>query len=101
MIPDARERVMNTPPNTDNATSDMPNPLDPGDPKRTVPVLSCIVYVCKTAEGMIRGRVANLAGDDSGEISATANSERDVLLNATREFKARVLTMHGENQEIA
>ena len=59
------------------------------------------VYVCKTADGTIRGRVANLAGDNSGEISATGNSERDVLLNLTREFKARVLTMHGENQEIA
>jgi hypothetical protein len=64
-------------------------------------VFSCIVYVCKTADGTIRGRVANLAGDDSGEISATGNSERDVLLDVTREIKARVLTMHGENQEIA
>ena len=26
--------------------------------------------------------------------------KRDVLLNVTREFKARVLTMHGENQKI-
>ena len=102
MIPEAREPVMNTPSSTDSATSDRPNPLGiTGDSKPTVPVFSCIVYVCKTADGTIRGRVANLAGDDSGEISATGNSERDVLLNVTREFKARVLTMHGENQEIA
>jgi hypothetical protein len=102
MIPEVREPVMNTPSSTDSATSDRPNPLGiTGDSKPTVPVFSCIVYVCKTADGTIRGRVANLAGDDSGEISATGNSERDVLLNVTREFKARVLTMHGENQEIA
>ena len=102
MIPEVREPVMNTPSSTDSATSDRPNPLGiTGDSKPTVPVFSCIVYVCKTADGTIRGRVANLAGDDSGEISATGNSERDVLLNVTREFKARVLTMHGENQVIA
>jgi hypothetical protein len=102
MIPEVREPVMNTPSSTDSATPDRPNPLGiTGDSKPTVPVFSCIVYVCKTADGTIRGRVANLAGDDSGEISATGNSERDVLLNVTREFKARVLTMHRENQEIA
>ena len=93
---------MNTPSSTDSATSDRPNPLGiTGDSKPTVPVFSCIVYVCKTADGTIRGRVANLAGDDSGEISATGNSERDVLLNVTREFKARVMAMHGKNQEFA
>jgi hypothetical protein len=102
MISEVREPVMNTPSSTDSATSDRPNPLGiTGGSKPTVPVFSCIVYVYKTADGTIRGRVANLAGDDSGEISATGNSERDVLLNVTREFKARVLTMHGENQAIA
>jgi hypothetical protein len=44
--------------------------------------------------------VANLAGDDSGEIRAKGNSERDVLLSVSREFKSRVLKMLGENQEI-
>ena len=102
MIPEVREPVMNTPSSTDSATSDRPNPLGiTGDSKPTVPVFSCIVYVCKTADGTIRGRVANLAGDDSAEISATGNSERDVLLNVTREFKARVMAMHGKNQEFA
>src|SRR4051812_6783756 len=102
MIPEVRETVMNTPSNTDSAASDRPNPLGiTRDAKPNVPVFSCIVYVCKTADGTIRGRVANLAGDDSGEISATGNSERDVLLNVTREFKARVLSIHGANQEIA
>ena len=93
---------MNTPSSTDSAASERPNSLGiTGDAKPTVPVFSCIVYVCKTADGTIRGRVANLAGDDSGEISARGNSERDVLLNVTRDFKSRVLKMHGENQEIA
>jgi hypothetical protein len=93
---------MNTPSNTDVANSDRPNPLGiTGDSKPTVPAFSCIVYVCKAADGTIRGRVANLAGHDSGEISARGNSERDVLLDVTREFKSRVLKMHGENQEIA
>ena len=102
MITEVREPVMNTPSSTDGANSKGPDPLGiTGDAKPIVPVFSCIVYVYKTAEGTIRGRVVNRAGDDSGEISATGNSERDVLLNVTREFKARVLTMHGENQEIA
>ena len=102
MIPEIRAPVMNTPSSTDIANSDRPNPLGiTGDSKSAVPAYSCIVYVCKTAEGTIRGRVANLAGDDSGEISARGNSERDVLLNVTRDFKSRVLKMHGGNQEIA
>jgi hypothetical protein len=101
MIPEFREPVMRTPSSTDSPNSDSPNPLGiTRDSKPTVPVFSCIVYVCKTAEGTIRGRVANLAGEDSGEISARGNSERDVLLNVTREFKSRVLKMRGENQEI-
>src|SRR4051812_20886570 len=79
MISKVPEPVMNTPSSTDSAPSDRPNPLGiTEDSKPTVPVFSCIVYVCKTADGTIRGRVANLAGDDSGEISATGNSERVV-----------------------
>ena len=102
MIPEFREPVMSTPSSTDSPTSDRPNPLAvTGDSRPIVPAFSCLVYVCKTAEGTIRGRVANLAGDDSGEISARGNSERDVLLNVTRDFKSRVLEMHGENQGIA
>jgi hypothetical protein len=93
---------MSTPSSTNSPNSDSPNPLPiTGDSRPVVPAFSCIVYVCKTAEGTICGRVANLAGGDSGEISAKGNSERDVLLNVTREFKSRVLKMHGENQEIA
>ena len=92
---------MNTPSSTDSASSDIPDPLGiTGDSKPTVPVFSCIVYVCKTADGKMSGRVANLAGDDSGEICARGNSERDVLLDVTRDFKSRVLKMHEENQEI-
>jgi hypothetical protein len=93
---------MNTPSSTDSANSDNPNSLEiTGDSKPTVPVFSCIVYVCKTADGTISGRVANLAGSDSGEIRASGNSERDVLLIMTREFKLRVLKLYGENQKIA
>ena len=101
MIPEIRESVMNTPSSTDNAKSDRPTPLGiTGASRPTVPVFSCIVYVCKTAGGMISGRVVNLSVGDSGEIRASGNSERDVLLKVTREFKSRVLKMHGENQEI-
>jgi hypothetical protein len=93
---------MNTPSSTDSANSDSPNSLEvTGDSKPTVPVFSCIVYVCKTANGTISGRAANLAGGDSGEIRASGNSERDVLMKVTREFKSRVLKLYGENQEIS
>jgi hypothetical protein len=102
MIPKFREPVMSTPSSTGSPNSDRPNPLAiAGDAKPIVPAFTCIVYVFKTADGTIRGRVANLAADDSGEISARGNSERDVLLNVTREFKSRLLKMHGQNQEIA
>ena len=93
---------MNTPSSTAGANSDSPDPLGiTGDSKPAVPVFSCIVYVCKTADGTISGRVANLAGGDSGEIRASGNSERDVLLKVTREFKSRVLQMHKEHQKIS
>src|SRR5688500_866259 len=102
MLSEIRAPVMNTPSSRDSANSDRPDPLGiTEDSKPTVPVFPCIVYVCKTADGTIRGRVANLAGDDSGEIIARGNSERDVLLDVTREFKSHVLKMHEENQEIA
>lgn len=101
MIPDACEPAMNTPSSTDSANSKNPNPLGiTGDSKPAVPVFSCMVYVCKTADGTISGRVANLAGGDAGEISASGNSERDVLLEATREFKSLISATHGENQEV-
>jgi hypothetical protein len=93
---------MNTPSSTDSANSDNSNPLGiTGDSKPAVPVFSCIVYVCKSADGTISGRVANLAGGDSGEIWASGNSERDVLMKVTREFKSRVATMYAENQKIS
>lgn len=102
MIPEFREPVMSTPSSMDRPNSDRPNPLAiTGDSTPIVTAFSCIVYVCKTAAGTICGRVANLAGDDSGEISATGSSERDVLRNLAREFKSRVLKMRGANQEIA
>jgi hypothetical protein len=93
---------MNTPSSSNSANSDRPDSLGiTGESKSTVPVFSCIVYVYRSADGTIRGRVANLAGDDSEEIYATGDSERDALLKLTREFKSRVSKMHAENQEIA
>ncbi len=83
-------------PNPDN-----PNSLDiTSDSKPNVPVFACIVYVHTNEDGTIDGRVANLAGGDSGEIRASGNSERTVLGNITREFKARVLKILEESQEI-
>ncbi|QDT75567.1 hypothetical protein [Lacipirellula limnantheis] len=92
---------MNTPSNTDSANSDNPQSLGiTGDSKPAVPAFTCIVYVCKTEDGTISGRVANLAGVDAGEIRASANSERDVLMKVTREFKSRIAKMYAENQGI-
>jgi hypothetical protein len=92
---------MNTPSNTDCSNSDNPKSLGiTGDAKPLVPVFSCIIYVCKAEDGTISGRVANLAGGDAGEIRASGNSERDVLLKVTREFKSRVSQLHGDLQEI-
>lgn len=82
-------------------TPDKPNsPEITSDSKPNVPVFACIVYVCKNEDGTIDGRVANLAGGDSGEIRASGNSERTVLGNITREFKSRVFKMFEEGQEI-
>lgn len=93
---------MNTPSSTDIANPDTPKSLGiTGSSKPAVPAFTCIVYVCKTADGKISGRVANLAGDDAGEIRASGNSERDVLMKVTREFKSLVLKLYGENQEIS
>jgi hypothetical protein len=93
---------MNTPSSTDSVNSNNPKSLGvTGDSKPAVPAFSCIVYVSKTADGTISGRVANVAGSDSGEIWASGNSERDVLMKVTREFKSRVATMYAENQKIS
>src|SRR5690349_19488456 len=71
-----------------------------GDSRPTAPTFSCIVYICRTEDGTISGRVANLAGGDSGEIRASGNSERDVLMEVTREFKSRVIKCHGQGEAI-
>ena len=87
---------MNTQPN-----SDQPNSLGiTGGAKPNVPAFACLVYVRQNEDGTIDGRVANLAGGDSGEIRASGNSERTVLGNITREFKTRVLKILEEGQEI-
>lgn len=87
---------MDTQPN-----SDVPDSLGiTGDAKPNVPVFACLVYVCHNVDGTVCGRVANLAGGDSGDIGASGSSERDVLAKVTREFKALVMKMHEEKQEI-
>ncbi len=87
---------MNTQPNPDN-----PNSLGiTGDSKPNVPAFACLVYVHTGEDGTVIGRVANLAGDDSCDIQASGNSERDVLGKVTREFKARIFKLLEEGQEI-
>jgi len=81
--------------------SDNPNSLDITDgAKPNVPVFACLVYVHTGEDAMVTGRVANLAGGDSGEIRASGNSERDVLGKVTREFKMRVSKILEESQQI-
>ncbi|WP_428305066.1 hypothetical protein [Lacipirellula sp.] len=90
---------MTTPSRPGGANADGPKPLEiTGDAKPAVPAFSCIIYVCKTADGSMSGRVANLAGGEAGEIAASGSSERDVLFKLTREFKSRVSKMHDEQQ---
>jgi hypothetical protein len=90
---------MNTPPSLGESNADGRKPLEiTGGAKPAVPAFSCIIYVCKTADGAMSGRVANLAGGDAGEILATGSSERDVLFKLTREFKSRVSRMHEQEQ---
>lgn len=93
---------MNTQSSSQGPPSDSPSSLgNTGNLKPNVPVFTCIVYVCKMADGTISGRVANLAGSNAGGIMATGNSERDVLMKVTREFKSCVLKLHEENEQIS
>jgi hypothetical protein len=87
---------MNTQPNSAN-----PNSLGiTGDAKPNVPSFACLVYVHTNDDGMVTGRVANLAGDGSCDIRASGSSEREVLGKLVREFKSRVSKMFAEGQEI-
>jgi hypothetical protein len=78
-----------------------PNPDQPksleitGDSKPKVPVFTCTVYVHKTDDATVIGRVANLAG-----IEASGTSEREVLSKVAREFKSRVFKIRETGQEI-
>ncbi|WP_152097255.1 hypothetical protein [Lacipirellula parvula] len=90
---------MTTPSSASGPNPAAPKPLEiTGGAKPPVPAFSCIIYVSKTADGSMNGRVANLAGGDAGEIVANGNSERDVLFKLTREFKSRVAKMHEQQQ---
>ena len=82
-----------------DSNSQQPLPIT-GDAKPPVPVFACLVYVCHDADGRVSGRVVNLAGADAGPIEASGSSERDVLGQLTREFKARVFALHEAGQAI-
>jgi len=83
------------------ADSNNPTPLDiTGTTQPSVPVFACLVYVQTNEDGTATGRVANLASEETGEIRASANSERDVLAKLTREFKSQVSKLLEAGQEI-
>ena len=88
---------MHTQPNSDNPSSREIT----GDSKANVPVFVCIVYVHSNEDGTMIGRVANLAGGDDCGMRASGNSERDVLGKLVREFKARVVKMLEDRQEVS
>lgn len=76
--------------------SDPSNSLDiTGDAKPSTPVYACIVYVHTNEDGTVVGRAANLAG-----IESRGSSERFVLSQITKAFKANVLKLHEAQQEI-
>ncbi len=66
-----------------------------GDTVPQVPVFSCVIYIRKTEDGKVAGRVANFAG-----LSSSGFSERDVLSRLSKEFKAQVINLHQEGKPI-
>jgi hypothetical protein len=61
-----------------------------------VPVFDChVILAPRDAAGTIRGRCANLPG-----IEATAATERGVLMEITRRFKAEVGRLHAAREPI-
>ncbi|QDT00610.1 hypothetical protein [Adhaeretor mobilis] len=88
-------------PNPANSDPNNPTPLDiAGAAKPSVPVFACLVYVHTNEDGIVTGRIANLASDDASAITASASSEREVLGKLTREFKSRVGQLLEASQEI-
>lgn len=73
--------------------SEQPNPrVRVVTPAESVPVYNCILYVRRNGK-KTEARIANLS-----DSSFTAESEREVLQQAVKEFK-RVLTEHSEKNE--
>ena len=60
-----------------------------------VPVFNCVVYLRKTADGQVAGRVANLP-----EIAFTAANEPVVLRLVVTEFKQRLDGWTAAGQQI-
>lgn len=66
-----------------------------GDAKPNVPVFTCLIYVRTDDDGMVAGRVANLA-----DLEASGSSERGVLGKLVGDFKLRVSKLLADGQEI-
>ncbi len=67
-------------------------PLIPGDEDSPVPVFNCQIILSESQpDQKIVGRVANLAG-----ITISGNSERDVLMQITKVFRAQVQALTEE-----
>ena len=60
-----------------------------------VPVFNCQIILRHEDSGQVSGRAANLKG-----ISATGSSERDVLIQITKVFKAQVQALSEEKMPI-
>ena len=71
-------------------------PLLSGNDCSPVPVFNCQIILSKReSDQKIVGRVANLAG-----ISVSGNTERDVLMQITRLFRAQVQALSEERVPI-
>ena len=69
-----------------------PLPLTPGDIRPSVPVFNCQIILSKSeSDQKIVGRVANLGG-----ISIRADTERDVLAQIAKIFRAQVQALTEE-----
>lgn len=77
-------------------TSSDPLPLIPDSDDSSVPVYSCQIILSQPdADQQIVGRVANLGG-----ISVSGATERDVLMQITKIFRAQVTTLREEKMPI-
>ncbi|MCC9600840.1 hypothetical protein LOC67_09705 [Stieleria sp. JC731] len=57
------------------------------------PSMPCVVYLA-SVEGQIQGRVVNLPG-----VTAKASSERDLMRQIVKQFKAQVAEIYAQGRE--